>query len=111
MLKFSEVQIDQLENFEKIQYVAEVRKDIVVEYPELIKDSSLKTRLEQAYKHATRLGFEDGAIITQFLYYEAFAPSFYREPAINAWLTKPGQSIEQRFTDLVSKMKSKLKEF
>jgi hypothetical protein len=111
MLKLSERQLDQLDQLEKLQYVGEVRKNIITEYPELGEDGTLKTRLEQAYRHAVALGFEDGAAITQLLYYEAFAPGFYRLPAINAWLTKPGQSVEQRFADLVAQMKSQLKEY
>jgi len=111
MLKLSEAQLAQLDHLEKLQYVDEVRKNVLAEHPELSNDGTLKTRLEQAYRHATALGFRDGSAITQFLYYEAFAPGFYRQPAINAWLTKPGQSVEQRFADLVVKMRSQLKEF
>jgi len=111
MLKLSEAQLAQLDHLEKLQYVGEVHRNIIAEYPELAEDSTLKTRLEQAYRHAVALGFTDGAAITQFLYYETFAPVFYRQAAINAWLTKPGQSIEQRFDDLVAQMKSRLKEF
>lgn len=111
MLKLSEAQLAQLDQLEKLQYVGQVRKNIITEHPELADDRTLKTRLEQAYRHAAALGFREGAAITQFLYYEAFAPGFYRQPAINAWLTKPGRSVEQRFADLVVKMRSQLKEF
>jgi hypothetical protein len=111
MLKLSEVQLAQLDHLEKLQYVDEVRKNIITEHPELADDGTLKTRLEQAYRHAAALGFTDGPAVTQFLHYEAFAPGFYRQPAINAWLTKPGQNIEQRFADLLMKMRSQLKEF
>jgi len=111
MLKLSEVQLAQLDHLEKLQYVDEVRKNIITEYPGLADDGTLKTRLEQAYRHAAALGFREGSSVTQFLYYEAFAPGFYRQAAINTWLTKPGQSVEQRFADLVVKMRSHLKEF
>ncbi|NRR32197.1 hypothetical protein HSX11_18635 [Oxalobacteraceae bacterium] len=111
MLKFSEAQLAQIDHLEKLQYVEDVRKDVVMQYPELADDSSLKARLEQAYSHAITLGFVKGVAITQFLYYEAFAQGFYRQPAINAWLTKPGQKVEQRFTDLIAQLKSKLKEY
>ena len=111
MLKLSEAQLAHLDHLEKLQYVDEVRKNVITEHPELADDRTLKTRLEQAYRHAAALGFREGAAITQFLYYEAFTPGFYRQPAINAWLAKPGQSVEQRFADLVVKMRSQLKEF
>lgn len=111
MLKLSEAQLAQLDYLEKLQYVDEVRKSVIAEHLELADDLTLKTRLEQAYRHAAACGFREGAAITQFLYYEAFAPGFYRQPAVNAWLTKPGQCVEQRFADLVVKMRSQLKEF
>lgn len=110
MLKLSEIQLDQLDYLEKRQYVAEVRKNIISDFPELAADHSLAGRLERAYKHAISLGFKDGPSITQFIYYDAFAPDFYRQPAIHAWLTKPGQNVEQRFSDLNAQLKSKLKE-
>lgn len=110
MIKFSEEQLAQLDRLEKLQYVAEVRQMIVKEYPELAGDRGLRDRLERAYAHAVALGFKDGGAITQFLYYEAFAPNFYRQPAIDAWLRKPGQTVEQRFADLLAQAKSKLRE-
>lgn len=111
MLKLSEMQLAQLDDLEKLQYVGEVGKMIITEYPELADDGTLKTRLERAYRDAVELGFSEGPAITQFLYYEAFAPSFYRQAAITSWLTKPGQPIEQRFYDLIVQMRSRLKEF
>ncbi|MYM31282.1 hypothetical protein GTP58_23360 [Duganella sp. CY15W] len=111
MLKFSEVQLAQLDRLEKHQYVVEVRQNILTQYPSLVDRAGLDERLEKAYGQAVELGFVNGSSITQFLYYEAFAPCFYREPAIHAWLSKPGQSVEQRFSDLNAKLKSKLKGF
>ncbi len=110
MLKLSEMQIDQLDHLEKRQYLAEVCKNIISDFPEFAADQSLADRLERAYKHAVNLGFKDGPAITQFIYYDAFAPDFYCQPAIHAWLTKPGQNVEQRFSDLNAQMKSKFKE-
>lgn len=110
MLKLSETQLSQLDRLEELQYVAGVRQNILREYSSLVSEAGLGARLEQAYKHAVDLGFVDGTAITQFLYYDAFAPGFYREPAINAWLTRPGKSVEQRFTDLNAQLKSKLRE-
>lgn len=111
MLKLSESQMVQLDDLEKRQYIHEVRKKIVSEFPECGSDQGLGVRLEQAYKHAVAIGFLDGEAITQFLYLEAFASGFYRQPAIQAWLAKPGQSREQRFADLNAQLKSRLKEF
>ena len=110
MLKLSEEQLAQLDLLEKRQYVKEVFKNIVQEHPELASDRSLPDRLERAYAHAVALAFTDGGAMSQFLYYEAFAPNFYRHPAIDTWLRKPGQPVEQRFADMIAWMKSKLRE-
>jgi hypothetical protein len=55
------------------------------------------------------LGFTDIKVITQFLYQEAFAPDFYKNQAVHAWLTKPEASVEQRFTDLLAIIRAKAK--
>ena len=109
MLKLSEEQLAQLDVLEKLQYIRKVHRSIVEDHPELAADRGLYDRLERAYAYAVDIGFQDGGSITQFLYYEAFAPNFYRQPAIDAWLRKPGQTIEQRFADLIAQMKSKLR--
>lgn len=110
MLELSEEQLAQLDALEKRQYIREVYKNIIQEHPGLADDRNLPDRLERAYAHAVALGFTDGGTITQFLYYEAFAPNFYREPAIDAWLRKPGQPVEQRFADMIAWVKSRLRE-
>jgi hypothetical protein len=110
VLKLSEEQLSQLDLLEKRQYIKEVYKNIVKEHPELAGDRSLPDRLERAYAHAVGLGLTDGGAITQFLYYEAFAPNFYRQPAIDAWLRKPGRPVEQRFADMIAWVKSRLRE-
>ena len=110
MLKLSEEQLSQLDLLEKRQYIKDVYKNIIQEHPELAGDRSLPDRLERAYAYAVDLGFTDGGAITQFLYYEAFAPNFYRQPSIDAWLRKPGQPVEQRFADMIAWVKSRLRE-
>lgn len=110
VLKLSEEQLAHLDLLEKRQYIKQVCKNIVREHPELASDRGLPDRLERAYAHAVALGFTDGGAITQFLYYEAFAPNFYREPAIDAWLRKPGRPVEQRFADMIAWVKSRLRE-
>ena len=110
MLKLSEEQLAQLDVLEKRQYIKEVYKNITQEHPELSGDKSLPDRLERAYAHAVALAFTDGGAITQFLSYEAFARNFYRQPAIDAWLRKPGQPVEQRFADMIAWARSKLRE-
>lgn len=100
MLKLTEQQLVELSGLEWQSYVDEVRRAIVAEHPEMAGDESLGPRLNDAYRHAQMVGFIDGAKVTEFLTYEAFAPSFYRQQAIHAWLTKPGAPVDQRWSDL-----------
>lgn len=110
MLELTAEQLASLDELEKLQYVDEVRKRIVLEFPDMAADAGLKARLETAYRHAVAIGFVNGGPITQFLYYEAFAPGFYREPGIDAWLRKPGQTVERRFADLLQVTATKRRE-
>ena len=109
MLEFSKSQIDQIDDLERLQYIVEVCQKILEEYSPLVDENGLSARLERAFKHAVSLGFTKGAAITQFLYYEAFAPEFYLQPAISSWLSKRGQSVEQRLSDLSAQLKYKIR--
>jgi len=82
---------------------------IIETHPELAHDASLPDRLERAYAHAVVLGFTDPEAIARFLRYEATAPNFYRQPAIDAWLRRPGLPVEQRFADVLMRVKSRLR--
>ncbi len=84
----------------------EIRQHIIDIHPELACDASLPDRLERAYAHAVVLGFTDLDAIARFLRYEATAPNFYRQPAIDAWLRRPGQPVEERFADVLMRVKS-----
>jgi len=88
---------------------AHIRQQIIETHPELAHDGTLPYRLERAYAHAVELGFTDGDAIARFLQYEAAAPNFYRQPAIDAWLTRPGQPVEQRFADVLMRVKSRVR--
>ena len=111
MLELTQQQHEYLDELEKRQFVAEVHKDTIREHPELAADPGLKDRMESAYRCSVRIGFTDGPAITQFLRYEAIAPCFYRAPAIEAWLTKPGQAVEQRFSDLLEGTRNRMKDY
>jgi hypothetical protein len=82
---------------------------IIESHPELADDASLPERLERAYAHGVVLGFTDPEAIARFLRYEATAPNFYRQPAIDAWLRRPGLPVEQRFADVLMRVKSQLR--
>jgi hypothetical protein len=89
--------------------LAQFQQQIIETHPELAGDGSLPDRLERAYAHAMVLGFTDGDAIARFLRYEVSAPNFYRQPAIDAWLRTPGQPVEQRFADVMARVKSRLR--
>lgn len=110
MLRFSDAQMDELQALEKRQFVVEVEKAVKAAHPELAADESCGDRLHAAYAHSVALGFVDGAAITEFLHYEAHAPSLYKEPAVDAWLRKPGQTVEQRWSDLVQVIRARTRE-
>ena len=86
--------------------LSEVRQTIIGIHPELAHDASLPDRLERAYAHAVVLGFTDLDAIARFLRYEATAPNFYRQPAIDSWLRRSGQPVEQRFADVLVRVRS-----
>jgi hypothetical protein len=89
--------------------LAHVHAHIIAAHPELAADTSLHDRLARAYAYAVELGFADGDAITRFLHYEASAPNFYRQPAIDAWLRQPGQPVELRFADVLARVTSRLR--
>lgn len=89
--------------------LAHVHEHILATHPELAADTSLRDRLARAYAYATELGFTDGDAIARFLHYEASAPNFYRQPAIDAWLRQPGQPVELRFADVLARVRSRLR--
>ena len=80
--------------------------DLVRQFPELGSDERLLERLNTAYAAALAFGLESAEARVQFLYYEAFAPRFYELPAVRAWLTKPGSTVDQRWRDLVARLNS-----
>jgi hypothetical protein len=87
-----------------------VRRQVVLAHPELERDDGLLNRLQGAYAYCTQIGFTDGPAITQFLFYEAVAPGFYRDPAVGAWLTRPPATPELRFSDFIAVAKARMRE-
>lgn len=99
MLELNENQLQQLAVLEARAYVDRIYNDIITETPEQ-NEPQLRHRLYEAYDHAVALGLRSPGILTQFLYFEAAAPGFYKQAAVDAWLRKPGAPAEQRWTDL-----------
>jgi hypothetical protein len=88
---------------ESRDYVDRVYEDIAKDHPERITPD-LQERLYRAFDYAVDLGIGEptqGAL-TQFLYWESSYPEFYKNPAMHAWLTKPGATSDQRWADAMA---------
>jgi hypothetical protein len=101
MPRLTECQLELLAALERKRCLDAVHEAVLSDDPAVGEDTGLRTRLDNAYRHAQGLGFTEGPAIAQFLYYEAFAPSFHAHPTIDGWLRQPGMSVERRFADLL----------
>ena len=108
MLELTENQLQQMRQHEHAGFVSRLRAEIVRDFPELSNDADLEHRLGIAHDRAIALGLDSGTSRTQFLYHEAFTPSFSRQPAVTAWIKRPGASAEQRWRDFMALASAKL---
>lgn len=109
MIELSEDQLRLLRENENAGFVSRVRAQLVAEFPDVERDG-LQQRLLAAHDRALRFGLESPESRTQFLYQEAFAPGFHEQPAIAAWLTRPGAPAEQRWRDFVALAQARIEE-
>lgn len=109
MIELSEEQMNLLLRGENEGFVSRVRAKLMVDFPE-VGDAGLQQRLLVAHDRALQLGLESAESRTQFLYQEAFAPGFYEQPAITAWLTRPGAPPEQRWRDFMALTRARIEE-
>ncbi|WP_186029447.1 hypothetical protein [Burkholderia gladioli] len=105
MLELTNEQVAELARIDARGYVDGIRADLVAETPALASDTSLPTRLWNAYVAARRYGIESDDNVAAFLRTEAYAPQFYDKPAFRAWVTRPGRSPDERFHDYLRVMK------
>jgi len=108
MLELTQDQIDQLRQGEHEAFVGRVREELVTRYPDLKTDNLLTSRLLAAHRAALAFGLHSPEARTQFLYQESFAPGFYQQSAISAWLRKEGAHPEQRWRDFVAYAAAKM---
>ncbi|WP_239468898.1 MULTISPECIES: hypothetical protein [unclassified Burkholderia] len=99
MLELTSEQVAGLTQIDARGYVERVRQDLVKVDPKLADDSTLSTRLWNAYVAARQLGIQSDENVAAFLRIEAYAPKFYEKPATRAWMTRPGRSADERFHD------------
>jgi hypothetical protein len=102
MLELTEAQLQQMRQHERAGFVGRVRAELLAKFPELAGDASLQQRLSTAHDRALALGLDSGQARTQFLYQEAFTPGFCEQPAVIAWLKRPGAAPEQRWRDFMA---------
>jgi hypothetical protein len=103
MLKLTAQQMQHLAVLESKEYVDRVVADIAKEHPARVT-LDLKERMYRAFDYAVDLGIgepTEGAL-TQFLYWESSHLAFYKQPAMHAWLTKPGATSDQRWADVMA---------
>lgn len=110
MLELTNEQVAELARIDARGYVDGIRADLVAETlvaetPALASDTSLPTRLWNAYVAARRYGIHSDDNVAAFLRTEAYAPQFYDRPAFRAWVTRPGRSPDERFHDYLGVMK------
>ena len=110
MLEFNEYEWEGLQKNDERNYVDAVRGDLVGDDPTLADDATLAERLMEAWERAKELGLEDERNIVQFLQIEAYAPQFWRNVAVNAWLRSVGATPDERFEALRAVTASKLRE-
>ncbi|MGG1944686.1 hypothetical protein AB1286_07745 [Trinickia sp. NRRL B-1857] len=108
MLELTTEQVAALADIDAKRFVEGVRADLCKQEPKLADDPTLSSRLWRAFKAARALGIERDENLAAFLRIEAYAPSFYEQPAIRAWLTRPGRSADERFHDYLRVMRWKI---
>lgn len=109
MIKLSEEQLRRLQALEEADFVFRVHAALVAEFPD-VATASLPQRLLAAHERALQFGLDSPESRTQFLYQEAFAPGFHDQPAIAAWLARPGAPAEQRWRDFMALAQARMGE-
>lgn len=99
MLELTAEQVAALAEIDAKRFVEGVRADLCKDDPKLADDATLPSRLWRAFKAAREIGVERDENLIGFLRVEAYSHGFYEQPAIRAWLTRPGRSADERFHD------------
>jgi hypothetical protein len=99
MLELTTEQVAALAEIDAKRFVEVVCVDLCKDDPKLADDATLSSRLWRAFKAAREIGIERDESLVAFLRVEAYSPGFYEQPAIRAWLTRPGRTADERFHD------------
>jgi len=109
MLELTSDQVSALAESEARRFALMEGRDLQVADPDLAADDTLPRRLVTALGAARLLGIRQDDNLRAFLRIEAYSPSFYEVPATHAWITRPGQSPDERFHDYFQVVSWKIK--
>lgn len=103
MLTFSPAQWKALREDEAQRFVAAVADQLIVGRTGLQgQRPAVLDRLSAMHGMAAQLGFTSTPHIIRLLHLAADTPGLHQDPALRAWLTRPGQSPEQRLDELLA---------
>lgn len=110
MLTFSAAQWQAIRDDETHRFVAAVADQLLASRPELRDQRpALLERLKAMHRLASEVGLQSTPDVIRLLHLAADASSLHRDPALKAWLTRPGRSPEQRLADVLAVVDWKLK--
>lgn len=104
MLTLTEAQCAALKASNTQSFIEQVADAFLANRPDRASDpgrAGVIERMQAAYEYAVGIGIASSPHLVHFLYTAADGPRFYEQPAIDAWLKKPGQTVEQRFDDMM----------
>jgi hypothetical protein len=111
MLRLDERQWQALQACDANQFVAMVGDQFLEKRPELLQEPGRQVilgRMQAAHDYAERIGFTSTLHILWLMYMTADAPNLVTDPVIEAYLSKPGATPEQRLDDLEAVLRKKL---
>ena len=100
MLELDASQRRALQALNETSFVERVRLELLHDQPELAAQPDLARRMLSALRVAQQWGVDD-KLMGEFIRMEAAAPGFHEQPAVKAWITRPGRSASQRSADYV----------
>ena len=98
MLELDAQQVRAVQALNELGFVDRVRLELLRDQPELGAQPDLAERMLCALRVGQAWGIDD-KLLGEFIRLEAAAPGFHEQPAVKAWITRPGRSASQRFAD------------
>lgn len=111
MLTFNETQWAELQDRDRMQFVAAVCDQFLAKRPDMLDQpgrGQTQARMQAAHNYAIRNGFTSTPHIVRLMYLAADAPGVYDDALIDTYLRKSGATPEQRLDDLLAVVNHKL---